>query len=244
MRVHIPLVAAAVLVATMLTASPGQASNFGSWARDSSNGPITGMRVSIQRPTGDISWGSSQAIFLARVDVEFNTTSTHALGLFQGGIGETGNGEMLDTCGSRSSWHRFVEWKPYSTSQNDYDCAWLGPPSPGENDRYTVDESASGVWDMYVNGDFVSESNLNFSSGNVGFASDEFNNSANSMSIAKSVSVLYGKSGSTDWQRTDTIGAGRIWTTITGNSCAVWECNTDGQWSRGAVPTPFTISHP
>jgi hypothetical protein len=96
---------------------------------------------------------------------------------------------------------------------------------------------------MYVNGDFVSESTLNFASGNVGFASDEFNNAANG-TPSKAVSVLSGKAGSTDWQRTSDIGAGRMWTTITGNSCADWDCNTDGNWSRGTVPTPFTISHP
>jgi hypothetical protein len=128
MRIRTSLVAVAMFGIALLIAAPADASNFGSWARDSSNGPITGMRVSIQRPSNDISWGSTVALFLARVDVEFNVPSAGRAGLFQGGIGETGNGLGLDACGARATWHRFVEWKPYSTSQSDYDCQWLGPP--------------------------------------------------------------------------------------------------------------------
>jgi hypothetical protein len=238
-----------VLIAAGLSSTPAtaNASNFGGYIRDNTPGILYGTRASIKTPTTDINWGSGHAIFLARVDAELDGGGSG--GLYQGGIGETGNhteldGGMAGHCGYRDTWHRFQEQKNFTSSAVDYECQWFGPPAPGENDAYSVVENGSSYWEFDINGALKVISLMNFSSANYLVAGDEFNNGVSS-SFARQVSVAFGTSGSTDWQRTSTLGGGG-WYTISNDSCSVAPaaCNTDGLWSRGSLPTPFTASHP
>lgn len=237
----------AALVSVIIFAAPSAAygtSNFGGWVLDNHVQGLDrfwGTRASIQTPE-QLNWLGVTGLFLSRVDAEDNA-GNGTLGLYQGGIAVTSSdNELFDNCGSRLTYHRFVEWKPYSSSVSDYECNWFGPPKPLEVDIYNVDRlPQADVWQLLINGTQESQTTMNFVNTNLVVAGDEFNTPGGETAP---VSTLFGKSGTQDWQRLEYDLT--TWHTIQSSaSCPDWNlCDTDGQWSTGALPTPFTVSHP
>ena len=222
--------------------------NFGDHGRDDGIGTLRGTRSEIKTPSAEVNWGSTTGeVFLARIDGEAPLGFPRTF-LVQDGYGETSDANrQLDTCGSRTTYHRFNE---YSTNGSTYTCNWFGPPGTSQNDQYSVKREADNpqtctpdCWDFSINGSPVDQEGLGRATVSIFYAGEEFNNATGNPNVAtaKSAPALYGASGTIDWQWTDQIG-GATWTTVQpGCSCGT---NTDGNWVRGILPSPFTISHP
>ncbi len=217
--------------------------NFGDHGRDNSDHVLRGTRSEIKTPPDEISWGSRTGlIFVARVDAE-NVVAGDFLA--QIGFGETSDASTsLDACGARSTYHRFNE---FSNDGVHYTCNWFGPPGTSQNDLYTVARvdaqtgCLTNCWNFVVSGTSVDNEALSHDAVGIVYAGEEFDNCVGcGLAAALHAPAVYGTTGTTDWQRTSNVG-GTGWTVINTGSGGT---NSDGNWSLGTTPTPFTISHP
>jgi hypothetical protein len=146
----------------------------------------------------------------------------------------------------------YVEYKYLSTSNNidDYVCRELDViGSSGTNHKYTVahvyDPYANqGTWDAFLDGVLQVQADVGFGSATYAHVGGEFNADTYGPFTPKGQSsACYGCAGGQPLERaTRAFGdpGGEGWTTVMN----MFTRNTDGHWSIGSAPTPFTISHP
>ncbi len=240
---------AGVVLLAGLAAPPAAVAtpNFGDFGQSDGVGTLYGTRSEIRTPSAEINWGSTTGeTFAARVVGEAPLAEPRTF-LVQIGYGELSDSSVhLDACGTRTTFHRFNE---YSTNGSDFTCNWFGPPGTGHDDQYAVKRvsdnphvCAPDCWTFAVNGSAVDQEGLGRAQVAIFYAGEEFNNCSLCVSVAtaKNAPAVYGASGTTDWQWTNQVGGATWFTVQPGCGCGT---NTDGQWSRGNLPTPFTISH-
>lgn len=219
---------ALVVYAERATAGPP---NFGYRYVTNACCELRGTRAQIKSPNYNLKTTPAGYLAIMRVIAQGNDA------LIQTGFG-TAPQQSFGACGTRSANTVFWEQK---ISGGGYTCQWLGTfGATPTNKKYSVVRSSncSTCWCVFVDG------SLQYSSGALGFsaayqvyAGGEFN-AGPPGTPGGTAYGCYGCDGQTPWQRTSQVYGG-TWTIVQSANAV----NTDGQWSVGSPPSPFSISH-
>jgi hypothetical protein len=214
-------------VMLVLFASPAFANSTGALYRAA--GDDNGTKATL-RGSADLNHDNSS---FALSSVRVQKSITGGEGLFQMGWLKLGPNTNFDGDIFGDYTGGFVEWEDASSNGIYNAIALTGIGNYGDSYRFTIKHLTSGWQAIKENGTdiFNIPKSIGFAEGYAMAPSEKVGNIG-------SMTMTWGPSGTTDWQKFD-VGSGN-WSTIniTGNP----PINTDGNWSIGSAPSPFTIS--
>jgi hypothetical protein len=234
MRAKLVFAAVLLLVAAAVVPAAAQANNFGGhWLGGCC---FQGSRSDITTPCCDftLSFGT---FGIMRADTEDPSNAA----LIQIGYAQT-NAVLIDSVCRADSIQYFWEYLHSFTGLYTCSTSW-GAPGYGVTHRYSTWRATTTpsdtLWKAGVDGVTKVSQDIGISNGSEVIAGGEIGGGGNTGS-----GHLYGcfgcASGGTPWQWSQTAG-GAGWITI-GSECS--PLNSDGRWTIGLCPTPFTVTHP
>jgi hypothetical protein len=147
------LACAALLAAVLLLRAPHAGAAFNVYGLRIFEFKKYGSSTSIRVPSNDTA-PNSQEFVLHRTVVESDESNT--AGLVQIGVYRSGTGIQLDTCGSRTGWTFFGEWKAAGTANepSSYHCQLFSETNAGNNTVEHIwrrNEPTTNEWEMEIN---------------------------------------------------------------------------------------------
>jgi hypothetical protein len=232
------LVCAAVFSAMFLLRTPSANAVFNVYGLRIFNYPKYGSSVSIRVPSSDPA-PNTQEFVLHRTVVESDESNT--AGLVQIGVYRSGTGIQLDTCGSRTGWTFFGEWKSAGTANepSSYHCQLFSETNAGNNTVEHVwrrNEPTTNEWEMEINNSRVATYKPSFG---VGFP--QIGGEIAGVHTLPATSVTTAAYGVTrPWHSYNQLGkAGEFEITDNSNTKKLQGVN----WLVSPVPSPVSVEH-
>jgi hypothetical protein len=232
------LVAATVLLAMLLLRAPNANAVFNVFGIRAFNFQKYGSSVSIEVPPSDPA-PNSQEFVLHRTVVQSDYGAT--AGLVQIGVYRSGTGIQLDTCGARTGWTFFGEWKAAGTPNeaSSYHCQLFSETNHGNNTVehiWRYNEPTTNEWEMEINNGHVATYKPSF-----GVGYPEIGGEIAGVHSLPATSVTQAPYGITrPWHSYNKIGkAEEFEIKDNSNTNAVQNAN----WLVSPVPSPVTVEH-
>lgn len=229
-------VIALVLVVMMLKVCTAAA--YHSFGTRSFNFQKYGSSVSIRVPGANAAPVSNEFIVHRAV---LQDVFTETAGLVQAGIIRTGSEQGLDSCGSRTEWTQYGEWKSTGTPNEvaSYHCQYFSPAKP-ENipvfSIWRIGSSSTMEWRVEINNENVATYKPSFGAAYPAIGGEIAG--PNEPSLSKTSSV-YGQTRG--WHSWNEIGRGGEFEITNNANTFIYKPNAG--WNVPPVPTPFTITH-
>ena len=238
-RVGRPLFAALVLACVILLLKAGTASSaFHVFGTRFYNYQKYGSSISIEVPPHDPAPNAKEVVLHRNVvQSDYGTTP----GLVQIGVYRSGSEIQLDSCGSRSGWTFFGEWKAAGTAEeaSSYHCQLFSETNSGNNTVEHIWRSAStgaNEWEMEINNSRVATYKPSF-----GIGYPYVGGEIGGLHVLPATSQTFGIYGGTrPWHSWSGPGKASEFE-ITNN--ANTSIKQDTNWYVGPVPGEFSVEH-
>lgn len=232
------LATAAVLTVMLLLRASSAHAVFHVFGIRAYNFQKYGSSVSIEVPPKDPA-PNTQEFVLHRAIVSSDYSATG--GLVQIGVYRSGTGIQLDTCGSRTGWTFFGEWKAAGTANepSSYHCQLFSETDHGNNTVEHIwrrNEPTTNEWEMEINNVPVATYKPSF-----GVGYPELGGEIAGVHTLPATTVTQAPYGITrPWHSYNGLGkSGEFEITDNSNTNKVENTN----WLVSPVPSPITVEH-
>jgi hypothetical protein len=232
------LAATAVFAVMLLVKAPSANAVFNVFGVRAFNYQKYGSSVSIEVPPSDPA-PDSQEFVLHRAVVQSDYGST--AGLVQVGVYRSGTGIQLDSCGARTGWTFFGEWKAAGTPNepSSYHCQLFSETDHGNNTVEHIwrwNEPTTNEWEMEINNSHVATYKPSF-----GVGYPQIGGEIAGVHSLPATSVTQTPYGVTrPWHSYNGLGKSGEFE-IKDNSNTTWVKYSN--WLVSPVPSPVTVEH-